>query len=64
MLLEGFLTTLPDPEAVASNKLVYILIEEAVLAGALASKYVRQASLWDGHGAYLLLYDGYVFSGP
>jgi hypothetical protein len=55
VLLEGFLSTFPNPEAVASNKIVYFLIEEAVLPRTLASKYVRQASLWDGHGAYLLL---------
>ncbi len=48
----------------AANKIVYFLIEEAVLPGTLASKYVRQAALWDGHGAYILLYNGFVFSGP
>jgi hypothetical protein len=40
------------------------LIEETVLPGTLASKYVRQALLWDGHGAYILLYNGFVFFGP
>ncbi len=64
VLLEDFLTMLPHPEAVASNKIVYFLIEEAVLPGTLASKYVRQAALWDGHGAYILLLNGFVFSGP
>jgi hypothetical protein len=62
--LEDFLQLLPDPAAVASNKIVYFLVEEAVLPGTLASKYVRQAPLWDGHGAYVLLYNGFVFSGP
>jgi hypothetical protein len=64
VLLEDFLLALPHPEAVASNKIVYFLIEEAVLPGTLASKYVRQAPRWDGHGAYILLYNGFVFSGP
>ena len=64
VLLEDFLLMLPHPEAVASNKIVYFLIEEAVVPGTLASKYVRQAPLWDGHGAYVLLYNGFVFSGP
>ena len=64
VLLEGFLLLLPHPDAVAANKIVYFLVEEAVLPGTLASKYVRQAALWDGHGAYILLYNGFVFSGP
>jgi hypothetical protein len=64
VLLEDFPSTLLRAAAVASNKVVYFLIEEAVLPGTLACKYVRQAALWDGHGAYMLLYDGYVFSGP
>ncbi len=41
VLLEDFPDMLPYPEAVASNKIVYFLIEEAVLPGTLASKYVR-----------------------
>ncbi len=45
VLLEEFLDMLPQPEAVASNKIVYFLIEEAVLPRTLASKYVRQAAL-------------------
>jgi hypothetical protein len=64
VLLEDFPDMLTHPEAVASNKIVYFLIEEAVLPGTLASKYVRQAAIWDGHGAYILLHDGFVFSGP
>ncbi len=64
VLLENFPRLLPDPAAVASNKIFYFLVEEAVLPGTLASKYVRQAPLWDGHGAYLLLHNGFVFSGP
>ncbi len=61
VLLEGFLLLLPHPDAVAANKIVYFLVEEAILPGTLASKYVRQAALWDGHGAYVLLYNGFVF---
>jgi hypothetical protein len=64
VLLEGFLLLLPHPDAVAANKIVYFLVEEAILPGTLASKYVRQAALWDGHGAYVLMYNGFVFSGP
>jgi hypothetical protein len=64
VLQEDFPRLVPDPAAVASNKIVYFLVEEAVLPGTLASKYVRQAPLWDGHGTYLLLHDGFVFSGP
>ena len=64
VLLEDFRSTLGQPGAVAANKIVYFLVEEAVLPGTLASKYVRQAPLWDGNGAYVLLYNGFVFSGP
>ncbi len=34
------------------------------MPGTLAAKYVRQAPLWNGHQAYMLLHDGFVFSGP
>jgi hypothetical protein len=40
VLLEDFESFLPRPDAVASNKIVYFLIEEAVLPGTLASKYM------------------------
>ena len=63
VLREDFPSLLPDPAAVASNKIVYFLVEEAVLPGTLASKYVRQAPLWHGHQAYVLLYNGFVFTG-
>jgi hypothetical protein len=46
-----------------ANKLVYFLIEDAVAPGTLASKLVRQATKWNGHEAYVLLQNGYVFSG-
>ncbi len=32
--------------------------------GSLASKYIRQAAKWNGHEAYALLHNMYVFSGP
>ncbi len=64
VLNEDFPSLLPHPDAVASNKMVYFLVEEAVLPGTLAAKYVRQAPLWHGHQAYVLLYNGFVFSGP
>jgi hypothetical protein len=54
---------LPHPDAVNANKVVYFLIEEAVAVGTLAAKYVRQAPKWNGHEAYLLLYNRFVFSG-
>jgi hypothetical protein len=53
-----------NPGGKEANKLVFFLLEDAVAPGSLASKYVRQAAKWDGHGAYTLLHNGYVFSGP
>ncbi len=47
----------------AANKMVFFLIEDAVATGTLASKLVRQATKWDGHGAFLLFRNGYVFNG-
>jgi hypothetical protein len=35
-----------------------------VSVGSLASKFIRQATKWNGHEAFVLLHDGYVFSGP
>jgi hypothetical protein len=52
------------PGAEAANKMVFFLIGDAVATGTLASKLVRQATKWDGHGAFLLLRNGYVFNGP
>jgi hypothetical protein len=52
------------PGARAANKMVFFLIEDAVATGTLASKLVRQATKWDGHGAFLLLRNGYDFNGP
>jgi hypothetical protein len=52
------------PGAKAANKMVFFLIEDAVAAGTLASKLVRQATKWNGHEAFSLLRNGYVFNGP
>jgi hypothetical protein len=38
--------------------------QDAVAAGTLASKLVRQATKWNGHEAFTLLRNGYVFNGP
>jgi hypothetical protein len=46
------------------NKLVYYVLEEAVTGSAIATKYVRRAPEWDGHTTYVLLFNGYSFSGP
>jgi hypothetical protein len=65
VLEEDFPTRIwENPGAKKSNKIVFFLLEDAVASRSLASKYVRQAAKWDGHGAYLLLHNGYVFSGP
>jgi hypothetical protein len=53
-----------NPGGKEANKLVFFLLEDAVAPESLASKYVRQAAKWDGYGAYTLLHNGYVFSGP
>jgi hypothetical protein len=52
------------PGAKAANKMVFFLIEDAVATGTLATKLVRQATKWDGHGAFMFLRNGYVFNGP
>jgi hypothetical protein len=52
------------PGAKAANKMVFFLIEDAVATGTLASKLVRQATKWNGHEAFVLLRNGYVFNGP
>ena len=61
----GFLDTVWHvPGAKEANKFVYFLLEDSVAVGSLASKYVRQATKWNGHEVYVLLHSGYVFSGP
>jgi hypothetical protein len=52
------------PGAKAANKMVFFLIEDAVAAGTMAAKLVRQATKWNGHEAFVLLRNGYVFNGP
>ena len=47
-----------------SNKIIFFLIEDAVAPGTLVAKLVRQATKWNDHEAYVLLRNGYVFSGP
>ena len=65
MIEEGFLDLLPlSSQNFASNKMVYYLLEDAIVPGCLASKYFRQAAKWNGNQAYEMLHDGYVFSGP
>jgi hypothetical protein len=65
VLEESFLETLwSTPGAKAANKMVYFLVEDAVPAGTLASRLIRQATKWNGHEAFVLLRNGYVFNGP
>jgi hypothetical protein len=65
VLEEDFLDMLwVTPGAKAANKMVFFLIEDAVAPGTLASKLVCQATKWNGHEAFGLLRDGYVFNGP
>jgi hypothetical protein len=44
--------------------MVYYILEDAIVAGSLAAKYLRCAAKWNGNEAYAKLHDGYVFSGP
>jgi hypothetical protein len=65
VLEENFLELLWTIQgAKAANKMVYFLIEDAVAPGTLASRLVRQATKWNGHEAFVLLRNGYVFNGP
>jgi hypothetical protein len=62
---ESFLVTLPlSPQDFNSNKMVYYILEDALVPGSLAAKYFRKAAKWNGNEAYARSYDGYVFSGP
>jgi hypothetical protein len=62
---ETFLDVLPlSPQSFNANKMVYYLMEDAIVMGSLAAKYFRQAAKWNGNEAYSRLHDGYVFSGP
>jgi hypothetical protein len=63
VLDEDFLATLwTAPGAKAANKMVFFLIEDAVATGTLGSRLVRQATKWNGHEAFVMLRNGYVFS--
>jgi hypothetical protein len=65
VLEEHFLDTLwTTPGATGANKMVYFLVEDAVATGTLASRLIRQATKWNGHEAFTLLRNGYVFNGP
>jgi hypothetical protein len=65
VLEENFLDSLwTVPGAKAANKMVFFLVEDAVATGTLASRLVRQATKWNGHEAYVMLRNGYVFNGP
>ncbi len=62
---DDFLDLLPhSQDAFAANKLVYYILEDAIMAGTLGTKYFRLAAKWNGHQAYFCLHDGYVMSGP
>jgi hypothetical protein len=65
VIAESFLDMLPlTPQAFHANKMVYYILEDAIIPGSLAAKYLRLAAKWNGNEAYGKLYDGYVFSGP
>jgi len=62
---ETFLSILPlTPRDFAGNKMVYYLLEDAIVPSSLAAKYFRLAAKWNGNEAYSRLFNGYVFSGP
>jgi hypothetical protein len=65
VIAETFLDMLPlTPQAFQANKMVYYILEDAIILGSLAAKYLRLAAKWNGNEAYVKLHDGYVFSGP
>ncbi len=60
-----FLELLPySRDAFTANKMVYYILEDALVPGSLATKYFRLAAKWHGHQAYYRLHDGCVMSGP
>ena len=63
---DDFLDLLPhSQDAFAANKLVYYILEDAIVAGTLGTKYFRLAAKWNGgHQAYFCLHDAFVMSGP
>jgi hypothetical protein len=65
VIVETFLDSLPlTPRDFAANKMVYYILEDAIIPGSIAAKYFRQAAKWNGNEAYAKLFNGYVFSGP
>ncbi len=52
------------PRHLEANKMVYYILEDAIVPGSLAAKYLRQAAKWNGYEAYSKLHNEYVFSGP
>jgi hypothetical protein len=65
VLEENFLDSLwTAPGTKAANKMVFFLVEDAVATGTLASRLVRQVTKWNGHEAFVMLRNGYVFNGP
>ncbi len=52
-----------SPVKQQDNKMVFLLIEDAVQSAPMASSYVRQAHSMNGFEAYYTLHDGYVFAG-
>jgi hypothetical protein len=51
------------PNKQQDNKMVYLILEDAVQSAPMASSYVRQAPAMNGFEAYYTLHDGYVFAG-
>ena len=45
------------------NKMVFLILEDAVQSSPMASSYVRQAPAMNGFEAYYTLHDGFVFAG-
>jgi hypothetical protein len=45
------------------NKMVFLIIEDAVQSAPMAASYVRKAPSMNGFEAYYTLHDGYVFAG-
>jgi hypothetical protein len=64
IIADDFAMQPKTPQLNEENKLVYYILEEAVSSSKIAAKYVRRAPEWNGNAAYIILYDGYAFSGP
>ena len=65
VLREDFAEVLPlSASDFEDNKLVYYILEDSVSTSSLASKHFRKAPIWDGHAAYHVLCDAFLFAGP